>query len=98
VYGDHILDLAAGRKLKLVLTVTGGQGFLLGRGNQQLTPGVLRDVGKENIIVIATQMKLASLGGYPLRIDTGNAELDRSLSGYYKVITGFNRFVAAKAE
>ena len=98
VYGSRILELAAGRPLKLVLTVTGGQGFLLGRGNQQLTPAVLHAVGKENIIVIATQLKLASLGGRPLLLDTGSEETDRELSGYYKVIAGHNRYIAAKAE
>lgn len=98
VYGERILELAQGRPLKLVLTVTGGQGFLLGRGNQQLTPAVLRVIGKENLIVVATQKKLASLGGQPLLLDTGREDLDRQLAGYYKVITGYDQYVVAKAE
>ncbi len=98
VYGERILELAEGRPLKLALTVTGGQGFLLGRGNQQLTPEVIERIGKDNIIVVATQRKLASLGGRPLLLDTGREDLDRRLAGYYRVITGHNQVVVAKAE
>jgi predicted polyphosphate/ATP-dependent NAD kinase len=98
VYGKRILSLAKGRPLKLILTVTGGQGFLLGRGNQQLTPAVLQEIGKENIIVVATQMKMAALGGRPLLLDTGSPALDRQLSGYYRVVTGHGQYTVAKAE
>lgn len=98
VYGDRILALTKGRPLKLVLSVTGGQGFLLGRGNQQLTSNVLKKIGKENMIVVATQQKMASLGGQTLRLDTGLDELDQQLAGYYRVITGRDQYVVAKAE
>ncbi|HPF18217.1 MAG: ATP-NAD kinase family protein [Bacillota bacterium] len=98
VYGSRILELSEGWPLKLILTVTGGQGFLLGRGNQQLTPDVLKTIGKENIIVAATQKKLASLGGQTLRLDTGVEELDRQLAGYYRVVAGYDRFVVVRAE
>lgn len=98
VYGSRILELSEGWPLKLILTVTGGQGFLLGRGSQQLTPDVLRKIGKENIIVVATQKKMAALGGQPLRLDTGMEELDGQLAGYYRVITGYDQVVVAKAE
>jgi predicted polyphosphate/ATP-dependent NAD kinase len=98
VYGSRILELSEGWPLKLILTVTGGQGFLLGRGSQQLTPDVLRKIGKENIIVVATQKKMAALGGQPLRLDTGMEELDGQLAGYYRVITGYDQVVVAKVE
>lgn len=96
VYGNRILELAGHRPLKLVLSVTGGQGFLLGRGNQQLTPAVLARIGADNLTIVATQLKLASLGGRPLLLDTGSEALDRAFSGYYKVITGPNRYVVAR--
>ncbi len=72
-----------------VLTITGGQGSLLGRGNQQLSPTVLRRIGKENIRVIATRAKIAELNGRPLIIDTNDAQLDQVFSGYYQVLTGY---------
>lgn len=89
LYGQQILDLIQGHPAKLVLTVTGGQGFLFGRGNQQLTPAVLRAVGRENLIIAATREKLFRLRGQPLLADTGDAALDAALSGYCRVLTGY---------
>jgi predicted polyphosphate/ATP-dependent NAD kinase len=48
-------------------------------------------VGNENIIILATPDKLATLKGKSLRVDTGDPDLDDSLHGYYKVITGYAR-------
>ena len=78
--------------------MTGGQGFLFGRGNQQITPGVLRAVGRKNIIIIITPAKLAELGGRPLLTDTGDHELDKELAGYYRVITGYGQRTICKVE
>ena len=77
----------------MVLTPVGGQGFLLGRGNQQLSARVLERVGRERILVAATETKLAALGGRPLLVETGDAELDEMLSGYTRVVTGYGREV-----
>ena len=98
VYGENILNIVGDHPLKLIVTITGGQGFLFGRGNQQLTPSVLAKVGKDNIIIIATQKKLASLGGQSLLLDTGEDSIDAMLSGYYKITTGYHQSVVAKAE
>jgi predicted polyphosphate/ATP-dependent NAD kinase len=71
----------------VVVTVIGGQGHVFGRGNQQISPAVLRRVGPDHVIVIATQTKLLSLEGRPLLVDTGDPALDEQLSGYAKVVT-----------
>ena len=86
-----LLELLAGRPASIVLTVIGGQGYLLGRGNQQLSPAVLRRVGREGLVVVATQGKLATLGGRPLLVDTGDPDLDLSLHGYIRVTTGYRQ-------
>ncbi|MFJ8470990.1 ATP-NAD kinase family protein [Kitasatospora sp. NPDC094011] len=72
----------------IALSPIGGQGFLLGRGNQQLTPALLRAAGRERLLVLATEAKLAALAGRPLLLDTGDPELDDALSGHVRVITG----------
>jgi predicted polyphosphate/ATP-dependent NAD kinase len=74
-------------RARLVVTVIGGQGYLFGRGNQQLSPAVIRAIGKAGLVVAATLDKLHALGG-PLLVDTGDAECDAYLSGHIKVITG----------
>lgn len=75
----------------IVVTPIGGQGFLFGRGNQQLSPEVLSRLGRESLVVVATEAKLAALGGRPLLVDTGDPALDAALAGYLRVITGPNR-------
>jgi len=80
-------------KVKLIITPIGSQGFIFGRGNQQLTARVLRRIGKENIIVIATPRKLGELK--KLRIDMENGDF---LKGYYKVLYSYGRYKLMKAE
>jgi predicted polyphosphate/ATP-dependent NAD kinase len=86
-----LLDLLTGGDTLIVVTPIGGQGFLFGRGNQQLSSSVLSRVGLENVLVVATDTKLAALSGRPLLVDTGDSEVDASLGGYVRVVTGLNR-------
>ncbi|MDQ1279430.1 MAG: hypothetical protein QG670_692 [Thermoproteota archaeon] len=84
---EGILRAIKSRKAKIVVTPIGGQGFIFGRGNQQISSRVIKAVGLENIIVVATKDKLKDLK--TLRVDTGDALLDKELKGYRKVITDY---------
>lgn len=83
--------LAEGRPVRIVLGVTGQQGFLIGRGNQQIGPALLSRAGRDGLIVLATEDKLARLAEPRLWIDTGDPDLDRALSGFIRVKTGRGR-------
>ncbi len=85
---SEILSVIEGRKARIIVTPIGGQGCIFGRGNQQISPEVIRMVGREEIIIVATPDKLHSLTTRPLWVDTGDAEIDRSLHGHYRVVTG----------
>ncbi|EKE84902.1 ATP-NAD kinase family protein [Idiomarina xiamenensis] len=82
--------LAEHDKRYLVITLIGGQGHLFGRGNQQLSPAVIRCIGKAQIRVVATKTKLNDLQGRPLQVDTGDVALDRELNGLISVTTGYH--------
>jgi predicted polyphosphate/ATP-dependent NAD kinase len=88
---SQLIDVIKGRKARLYVSVIGGQGFVFGRGNQQLSPEVIRAIGRENIAIVATPNKLATLRGRPLRVDTGDHGLDEELKGYFKLHTGYGR-------
>jgi predicted polyphosphate/ATP-dependent NAD kinase len=92
----RLLELLDGRPARIVVTVIGGQGFLFGRGNQQLSAEVIRRVGRDRIIVIASQNKLTALPGAALRVDTGDAAVNRMLAGYLPVLTGSGRQLMCK--
>jgi predicted polyphosphate/ATP-dependent NAD kinase len=84
-----LLELLEDRPAKIVVTPIGGQGYLFGRGNQQISPEVIRKAGRENIIVVSTIEKIIALTGRPLLVDTGDTGVDQLLSGYMKVVTGY---------
>lgn len=84
-----LLDLTVGQPTRIIITLIGGQGHIFGRGNQQLTPELIRRVGRENILLVATKTKLNALAGRPLLVDTGDCTLDAELSGLMPVITGY---------
>lgn len=79
---------------KLIITLIGGQGHVFGRGNQQLSPRIIRAIiaqagGTNNIIILATKAKLTALTNKPLISDTGDSELDLQLSGLMQITTGY---------
>lgn len=87
---SQLLELLEGRKAKIIVTPIGGQGYIFGRGNQQISPKVIEKVGKENIIVVSTIGKIHSLRGRPLWVDSGDRQVDEMLSGYIRVVTGYD--------
>lgn len=85
----QLLALLPGRPARIVVTPIGGQGYLFGRGNQQISPAVIRAVGRENVTVVSAPHKVHALEGRPFLVDTGDPAVDRLLSGYLRVITGY---------
>ncbi|MFF8774491.1 ATP-NAD kinase family protein [Kitasatospora sp. NPDC015120] len=88
---QRLLTLAMSQVTYGVLSVIGGQGFVIGRGNQQFSPRVLDALA--GIVVLATQQKLAALGGRPLLADSGDPVADAALAGHVRVITGHRESV-----
>ncbi len=89
---QDILDLFEKySKRKIILTPIGGNGFIFGRGSKQFTPEVIRGVGRENMIVVGTRHKVNKLDC--LRVDTGDLELDKTLSGYMRVNVGYREWI-----
>jgi len=85
--------LPVGKTATLIITLIGGQGHLFGRGNQQLSPAVIRVIGRDHIWVVASKNKLNMLNGRPILLDTGDQALNHQLSGYMRVITGYEDYV-----
>ncbi|MWG35845.1 ATP-NAD kinase family protein [Halomarina oriensis] len=77
-----VLD-ALGEANVVVVSPIGGQGFVFGRGNQQLSPAVIR---RCSVVVVASPSKLDTVG--ELRVDTGDPDLDDELRGWQKVRVG----------
>ena len=87
----QILQIISDKKGKIVVSPIGNQGIILGRGNLQISPKVIRKIGKENIIVISTRYKLVSLPRAFLRVDTRDHELDEAFkNSYIRVIVDYN--------
>jgi predicted polyphosphate/ATP-dependent NAD kinase len=87
----RLLDLVGRhRRSVLVLSPIGAQGFVLGRGNQQLSPAVVGRIGLDNVVVVATPAKLQRTP--VLRVDTGDGALDAAFAttGYREVVIGYH--------
>lgn len=88
-----LLDLCSHHPSQLFITLIGGQGHVLGRGNQQLSPQLINQLGLVNIHIVATKTKLKALVGRPLLVDSGDPQLDIELAGLVPVICGYHDVV-----
>lgn len=86
-------NIDSNEKFNIVISPIGGQGYLFGRGNQQISVDVIRQVKMENITVLATASKLNALEGRGLLTDTGDQSLNQELSGFIRIVTGFDAAV-----
>ena len=86
---QHVDDNGEAKPILLLLSPMGGQGFLIGRGNLQLSPEVLMEIGIDNILGVATPSKLIGLSN--VRIDTGDVALDEMFhkKRFIKILQGF---------
>lgn len=93
---QEILNLIREQPARIIVTVIGSQGYVFGRGNQQISAEVIKQVGKENISIVATRNKIDTLQGRPLLVDTGDQEVNSLFDGYIRVITSYSSEITTK--
>ena len=87
---QHILQLLTQYpERRAVLSIMGGQGHIIGRGNQQFSREVLSQIGREQLILVSTKTKITELNGRPLVIDSGDSGFDRAWAGTIEILTGY---------
>lgn len=84
---DILEIIESEKKVKILISPIGAQGFIFGRGNQQISAEIIKKVGVENVIILATPYKLSQTP--TLLVDTGDIQLDKELSGYKRIVTGY---------
>ena len=93
-----LLGLVSKSSSRIIISPIGGQGFLFGRGNQQISPEIIRRVGVENITVVGSRSKIEALHPRRLLADSGDEEINGQLRGYRRVITGYREEMVVKVE
>lgn len=81
------LDSHPDSEAMIIVSPVGSQGFIFGRGNQQISSEVIKRVGVKNILVVATPQKLRQTPA--LYADTGDADVNASMKGRIRVISGY---------
>lgn len=72
---------------RVIVSLIGAQGFILGRGSQQISPAVLRTVGVPQVIVVATPHKLRETP--VLHVDSGDTAIDTGFGPSVQIICGY---------
>ena len=90
--------LAAYPRARIIVTPIGGQACLFGRGNQQISPAVIKRVGRENITVVATKQKIDSFYGQRILVDTGDEAVDAMLRGFVRVVVSYSEEVLIRID
>jgi predicted polyphosphate/ATP-dependent NAD kinase len=88
---EGLLEQYPHHPVVLLITAIGGQGHIIGRGNQQLSATVLRRVTKPQTVILITPSKLAELEHRPLLMDSGDVALDAQWAGLITVHTGYRQ-------
>ena len=81
--GESDILANLGERNVIVVSPIGGQGFIFGRGNDQISPTV---IAHSDVEVVASKQKLDDIG--VLRVDTGDLALDEELRGWQRVRVG----------
>lgn len=84
----QLLGIAKDCSCSIIVSPIGGQGFVLGRGNQQISADVIRAIGVDKVRIVAAPTKIFALQGKPFVVDTGDVLIDVGIAGLHKVITG----------
>jgi len=92
----EILEAISKRPARIVVSPIGRQGFIFGRGNQQISGRVLRKLGKEAVMILSTREKLEGI--QVLRVDTGDPDTDALFRGTMRVLVDYGIFRAMKVE
>lgn len=92
----EILEKYRSNPVKVIVSPLGAQGFVFGRGNQQISSKILSKISKDDMIIVSTRFKLNNTP--ILRIDTGDPKIDEKFKGYVKIIVDYNEELVAKIE
>lgn len=84
------LKITEEKKAKVVVSPLGRQGIIFGRGNQQISSNVIKMVGKENLVFLATERKLEDMRRNYLIGDLDDIEIRKMISGYVRVLVDYN--------
>ena len=89
----QLVEACAGKPTRIIVTLIGGQGHILGRGNQQISAELIRHAGIDNLLVLASKRKIQALDKRPIVVDSGDPALDAALRGSIEAVTGYNDHV-----
>ncbi len=95
---QQILEYIEDKKVKIIVSPIGRQGFLFGRGNLQISPRILLKISSKNIIILCAKYKLQTIPNQILRLDTRDSELDEEMKGLYKVFVDYDEIKICKVE